>query len=468
MDILTFLSPLLVGAAIVVILLPKSSLRGAHWILTVILGTGLGLGLTSAATFVCLVIFGRANNAYLVVESGLALFLGLLAYYRFHYATVANLKIPNSSYSGRQPTIGWLKITFITLLAISLASFLIKAFLENPHGIWDAWDTWNYRARWLFRGGDQWPNAFFLRARDGLDYPVLTTVSIFRMWQILGTDHVAIPIMVATFFTYGSILLTFSSLALLRGSNQGYLAAIFMFISTQLFNVGTYQYADVPLAFFILSTLILLSLKDHDSTFSLQIALLAGLTASCAAWTKNEGILFFVLIILVHFGGQMGHLKWPRLIKEYIGFMLGSAPIISTLIYFKLNFARENVHLNSDNFKQFATYVFESERYLLVLTKFANKFITFNDGIVWLMAVYLFISGLERPFITRKSVRSHAAILCLLLGGYFFIYFITPDPRAFLSASLRRIVIQVWPAWVFLYFYCVKGPEKKTDPAAAT
>ena len=58
------------------------------------------------------------------------------------------------------------------------------------------------------------------------------------------------------------LLILFSSLALLPGRNQGYLAAIFLFVSTQFFNIGTYQYADVPLAFFILSTVILFSLKD--------------------------------------------------------------------------------------------------------------------------------------------------------------------------------------------------------------
>ena len=460
MDMLTLISPHLIGVAIVVLLLPESSLRGAHLILTLILGTGLGLGITSAAIFVWLVIFGHAENAYLAVESGLAILLALLAGYRHHHAMSNKREIPATRFDSRPPTIGWLKISFITLLVISLVSFLIKAFLENPHGIWDAWDTWNYRARWLFRGGDQWSNAFFLRARDGLDYPILTTASIFRMWQILGKDHVAIPILVAAFFTYGSILLTFSSLVLLRGSNQGYLAAIFMFISTQLFNVGTYQYADVPLAFFILSTFILFSLQDREPKLTFQIALLAGLSSSCAAWTKNEGILFYVLSILVHFGGQIRHVNRSRLIREFFSFLGGSAPILSTLIYFKVNFARENVHLNSDTLKQLATYVLESERYLLVLTRFANKFITFNDGIVWLMAAYLLISGWERPFTARKAVRSHVAILCLLLCGYFCIYFMTPDPRAFLSASLRRIVIQVWPSWIFIYFYCVKGPEK--------
>jgi len=56
------------------------------------------------------------------------------------------------------------------------------------------------------------------------------------------------------------------------------------------------------------------------------------------------------------------------------------------------------------------------------------------------------------------------------MGGYFFIYIIYPgNPIDLLSASLRRIIIQLWLTWVFLFFYCVKGPEKNASiPADAT
>jgi len=85
-------------------------------------------------------------------------------------------------------------------MLVSVGSFLLKAFLQDPHGIWDVVDTWNYRARWLFRGGPHWSYAFSLRAKDGLDYPLLVTASVFRMWQILGKDPIGIPILIAGIF----------------------------------------------------------------------------------------------------------------------------------------------------------------------------------------------------------------------------------------------------------------------------
>ena len=65
-------------------------------------------------------------------------------------------------------------------------SFLI-AYLKEPHGKWDAWLIWNMHARFLYRGGDAWREAF----ASGLDwshwdYPLLLPLSIVRGWTLHG------------------------------------------------------------------------------------------------------------------------------------------------------------------------------------------------------------------------------------------------------------------------------------------
>ncbi len=37
------------------------------------------------------------------------------------------------------------------------------------------------------------------------------------------------------------------------------------------------------------------------------------------------------------------------------------------------------------------------------------------------------------------------------------------DLRWHIDSSLRRLFIQLWPAWVFLFFYCVRGPEQSAE-----
>jgi hypothetical protein len=466
MELSAFISPFLIGSSIIVILFPNYGLRGVWLVLTISLGAGLGLGITSCAIFLWLVFIGPPDSYYFATELSLAVILALCAFYRIHYSAHRTQKISGINCETFPATIVWLRNVFLFLMLISVGSFLLKTFFQDPHGVWDAIDTWNYRARWLFRGGSHWSYAFSLRAKDGLDYPLLITASVFRMWQILGKESIAIPILIAAIFTFGSFLILFASLALLRGRNQGYLAAIFLFVSTQFLNIGTYQYADVPLAFFILSTIFLFGLKDRHPEISTPMVFLTGLTVSCAAWTKNEGQLFLALVVFVYFLGQLGKKEWSKTIKEFIGFTLGLAPVLGTLVYFKLNYALENAHITANPLKQLGTYLVDIDRYIIVITRCINKFFTFNDGIVFLMAGYFFFSGLDRSDLVKKRILSHTILLLLMMCSYFFIYIIYPgNPRDLLSASLRRIVIQLWPAWVFLFFYCVKGPEKHSLPA---
>ena len=468
MDLLALISPLIIGAAIIVILLPENSLRGIWLILTVCLGTGIGLGITSSTIFVWLGMIGSPNMGYFTAELSLALILSLLAFYRFRHSQSGNLN-KDSALNGEANCAGiqWLKRIFVILLVISVFSFVIKAVFNNPHGIFDAWTGWNYRARWMFRGGDQWMFAFArVSIGDSPDYPLLLTGSIFRMWKILGNDYVAVPIMLATIFTFGSILMLFFSIAELRGKNQGYLAAMFMFISTQFFNVGSYQYGDVPLAFFILSTLILMSLQDYCPRLSYRIAFLTGLAASCAAWTKNEGLLFLVLVGLVQFIGQPGKTDWSNIIKVFSSFLSGLAFVLVTLIYFKLKFAPANDLISHDNIEKLGTYLFDTDRYLLVLTAILKKIFTFNEGIVWLMIVYLLISGFNKSRFPDKRILSYLILMFLMLCGYFLSYLISPhDVGWHIGSSIRRLLIQLWPSWVFLFFYCVQGPEKSVVKA---
>ena len=471
MEILAFIPPILIGSAIVVMIFPKFSLKGAGAVFTVCLGSGIGLGLTSSTIFLWLTWFGRPGAAYRVFEVGSAILLTTIAFYRFHDDTSGSQDEWPADCGTNDVPIKWLKRLCIILLLISAGSFGLKTFIEGSYGTIDTRITWNYRARWLFRGGDQWEHAFYSPvARDAeyeddkghaADYPLLVTGSVYRGWEIMGNDHFSIPIIIAGVFTFGTYLLLYASLALLRNQNQGYLAVLFMLVSTQFLHLGTDQYGDVPLAFFILSTVALFALKDRFPAISLQAIVLTGFTASCAAWTKNEGLMFLVLVILVHFIGQIGKNDGSNLLKEFFCFLMGMLPVMGTLLYFKLKFAPRNDMVNIPTLKQTAFHLLDLDRYLIVITEIFKKVYQFNDGIVILLAVYFLISGLDRSGKGKKHILSHVMLLFLMMCGYLFAYMITPyDLRWHIGSSIRRLFIQLWPAWVFLFFYCVRGPEQ--------
>ena len=465
MDLLVIILPFIAGTAIIVALFPEYCHSGICLILAGSIGAGIGLGITSATAFLWLAWVNHPGGYYLIAELCLSFFLVLIAIYRFRYADITVTKDQLSSYRATINQIGWLKRIFLFLLIAFVASFILKAYFDRPHGAHDAWAIWNYRARWLFKGGSNWTHAFtYLNAADSPDYPLLVTGSVFRMWSILGTDHVAIPIMVAGVLAVGSILIIFSSIGILRGEHQGYLAAMFIFITTQFLNVATYQYGDVPLSFYILSTMVLFSLKDHYPNLFLRLLFLTGLTASCAAWTKNEGILFLVLIILIQFIGKIRRHNWSRIFTQFFYFFLGMSFVGSTIIYFKLRFAIQNDLVNKTNLSKLGVYLLDIDRYLEVLLGITKKIFTFNDHIFILLIVFFLLSGLARSSFVKKGVGSHILLMLLMLGGYSFSFFISPhDLTWHMGSSLRRLLVQLWPTWIFIAFYCVKGPEKNIE-----
>lgn len=456
-----FISPFLIGTAILVIIFPRNCFKGLFIPLTICLGAGIGFGITSSLVFFWLTFFGQPTFHYFIGEFIFAMFLSIIAYYQFIARKKTGITPIIVSDADYKP-VSWLRYIYYFLLVVSVASFAIKTFGIDPHGIYDAKAIWNFRARWLFRGGIQWDYIFSSElASTHPDYPMLLPISIFRFWRILGNDTVAVPILFAGFFTFGSILLIFASIAILRSLNQGYIAAIFMLLTTQFLNLGTYQYADIPLAFFILSAIVLLSFKDRYPQAALQIMFLVGLSASCAAWTKNEGLLFLILVTF-NILDNLLIFDFRKFSKEFFSFLLGLAPIFYTLLFFKLKYAPPNDIVNLKNLSYIWNCLFEYNRYLQVFLEFSKSIIFYNDGIVILMLIYLIFSGFAKTSFKHRRSLAPITIIALLLVGYFFSYIISPyDLRWHLSSSLRRLIIHILPSCVFVLFYFVKGPEKK-------
>ena len=464
MELLAIANPCLIGSLIIAGLFPRDSLRKNNLIFTVFLGTGMGLGITSAMTFLWLAVFGQPNSYYFLLEFGLVLLLLFIALY-----SVGSSIEHRSDFIGASDdevnTIAWLKYLFFVLLVFSLGSFALKGFFHDPHGKWDAWAIWNFRARWLLYGGSRWTYAF---SKDLIythpDYPLLLSVSVFRMWVIIGTDAIAVPIAIAGFFTFGSVFLIKHGISVIRGSNQGYLAAILTLAATQYLKVGTYQYADIPLAFFILSTIVLLILKEKYPLARLRIMFLSGLSASCAAWTKNEGILFLSLTIFVLAVFKMAIKEKRKSLKDFFCFLCGLAPILCIEIFFKLNFAPENDIVNLSNLSRITNYLEQIDRYRQIFFDFIEKIFLFNDGIIFLMFVYMLLTKLDKKYFNRQLLSPSVALIGLLLCGYFFSYLISPNSlRWHLNSSLYRLIMHIWPSFVFLFFLVIKGPEKRAS-----
>src|SRR5262249_1932594 len=146
----------------------------------------------------------------------------------------------------------------------------------------------NTHARFLFRDASDW--------RDGIqyshhsDYPLLTPATTARLWRFAGEEIPDAGAVLGLFLSLFGVACLPLTISLLRVPLTGTVLGLVLVGMPAYLDHATSQYADVPLSFFILSTIALICLYEEQS--DKRMLMLAGFTAGCAGWTKNEGLLF--------------------------------------------------------------------------------------------------------------------------------------------------------------------------------
>jgi len=356
----------------------------------------------------------------------------------------------------------YLAIAFYAAFICTLVSFVLYA-LVHPHGNWDAWTIWNMRARFVFRTGAQWKTAFSpLMNWSHTDYPLLIPCLVTRCWYYIGHETVTAPALVSGIFTFATVGLAFSSIAVLRNESQGYLAGLVLLGTPFFIQNGTFQYADIPLGFFFMATMVLFSLHDSSSSRNYNFLLLAGITAGLSAWTKNEGQLFVVSILITRFALILTAKGWRTYLKEMRFFAMGLLPVLIILIYFKIELAPPNDLFASQGFRSILEKMIDLSRYIKIMKAFVRDILQyFGHWIVF--AIYMFLLGGRIHEKNKPGIYTCLLVLCLMFAGYFSIYFITPHELVgHMKTSLSRLLVQLWPSFVFLYFMIVNTPERSS------
>src|SRR5262249_13148363 len=131
------------------------------------------------------------------------------------------------------------------------------------------------------------------------DYPLLIPASIARLWLNWGADSVPAPAIVACCFTLASVAAVAVGIRQLRRRLQGVLAGLVILGNVAFLLSGILQhYADVPIGFYFASALLLLAIHDSNPRSTSVTLVLAGAMAGLSAWTKNEGWMFVVALLL--------------------------------------------------------------------------------------------------------------------------------------------------------------------------
>lgn len=349
-------------------------------------------------------------------------------------------------------------ICFAAAVTIAIICSVRLAQAEPQGSGWDSYAIWNLHARFLFLGGTQWRNGFnTVIPWSHPDYPLLLPASIAQFWTYVRKDAEYVPAMIGLLFMYSMVGLLFFALRKLRGDSQALLAGIVLLATPFLLEQSASQYADVPLCFFVLASVVLSVYASIESNPG-WIAM-SGMSAAFAAWTKNEGLLFFCAFALMQ-ALETVRKRNRHAIHSVFTFALGAAPVLLVLAWFKTSVAPPGDIFSAAN--PFISKITDASRYWLILRWFGKELFLFSG--LPLIPVVLVGYGMllgKRERADSHIMTSSAAPLALTLAGYFAIYVITPyDLRWHLRFSLDRLFLQLWPSALFLFFMYVRTPEE--------
>jgi hypothetical protein len=446
-----------------------------------------GAGLPATLLQVSLgVLFGPAILSlicFLLVPAGLAnpvtlwIALGVLT----AAAAGAAFRHPTLSAALPETAAGWRWNGLLILaLGVGLALFLATFYAAsagNPAGYWDAFAIWNLRARFLAGGPETWRYAF----SPGLSashpgYPLLLSASIAA--ESIAGGGVAgraisggsalssISIANALVFALAVLAMLVSAIAARRGWALGLLAGLVLLATDSFAAQAPNQYSDLPLALCFLASLVLLeraAASQSGVNQSTTLFAAAGIAAGLAPWTKNEGWPFWIaLVALVAWRWGARPASWT---------LLGSIPGVAATLAMKVFLVTSSEAMFPKSAAEAFAKIADPARWWKIIVGFATA--VWRLGPPWahpvvLLAALIVVLG----WVSRKE-RASALWLLAPLGAVaaadFVIFLMTTnDLQWHLDTSVDRLLLQLWPALLFVVFLNLQRVEELTPHKSAS
>jgi hypothetical protein len=405
------------------------------------LGIPLGMGLWSLGYYLWIWV-GLSRFIFPWLELTVSLVFAALA-----FSTLKSLFNPLSFRWLKSP----LNLVFLLVVLAAATLFTLRMYM-NPHGNEDAWFIWNLDSRFIYRAQDF--RILYAPGGPGWhpDYPLMVSLNIVSGWVMLQQDSTRVQMAVTALFTLVLPGILFSGLALLKDAKQAALATIVVLSSPLILNDGVSQQADIPVAGFVLASLVLTAL--FFKTQAGNLLFLAGLTTSLTAWAKNEGFLFIfvsAVLIVVFLAVQ----KQMRFIKNYL---IGAGIPLLVILLYKFSLPVSNDLFARNDLVQLLDW----NRYVYILQSMFQVIASLGSWPLISLPAVLFIYAMLAWFDCSDSVILKFVGLALLgqLAGYFVIYLLTPHGLTWhVGTSLGRLFLQLFPAGLFLFFYATKPPD---------
>ena len=451
-----FLLPVVATWLVMVALRLHSDIRSHAVIAAVAACVGIGV---SSLTTTWLLSMGMAiGRAFVAVDALLWTSIGAFAwwYHRRSAADRGGQSLVSHTTPRALTTADWLVRGLFGAIALVAIVSVLAAYMAAPHGEWDAWAVWNQKARFLYRGDTAW-RALFAIDWSNPGHPLLVPATVARLWAYAGAESTMVPAMVGT--TFGCAIVLAVVGALDPRTTRAWIAGSVLLAAGTFVQQAASQQADVPFAFFFVSTLIVLrdgtisSRMGRDGTGSL---LLAGTLAGLAAWTKNEGLL--IVVVTASFVAWMA-LRDARP-RQALWWMIGAVPAMMTLVWFKLLVAPGVPgYLAGSSAGLLLERLFDADRHAFVgalLWQYASAWGgPLASGVALMGLVATTLVAATRAGRSRRAI---LAVIGVMVAAYYVVCLMTSmEVEWLVMTTFDRLMVQIWPALVFAAFLTQDG-----------
>lgn len=430
------------------------------WI-KIALGVGVGYGISSILSFMWQVVIGSFNILYPIIE----LFIATILYWGLLKIKVLQAGLLSFTLPQTRQKSNWIVFMQFSLgcgVLLGIITFILGT-IAAPNGMWDAWMVQNRSARFFYLGGDYWTNAFSPLLISA-DYPPLVGMSVARLWRYSGHETILGPAFFAFTITFALIVFLIASMAYFRGRIFAYLAGLTFLTSSALFVFAPAQLADIPIAFYFLSTIVLLRIYENNPLSHRPLLYLAGITSALALWTKNEGWLFGIAVFMSYFIVTPALKRKSIQIAPIIQFILGLLPLLLVVLFFKSAFTPANDFLRRQPVNlSFIDYLLNPSRYVIVIRSYLIQLydLTPDRSTPLVVLFFIFIIfGVDRKNLANIGFISSLFVLITMIAGEFFIYLLTPNDLQWqVTSSIHRLFLQLWPIFVFEIMMLINVPK---------
>ena len=208
------------------------------------------------------------------------------------------------------------------------------------------------------------------------------------------------------------------------------------------------QCADIPLAFYVLATVALIT-RAFETPSERLPWLLAGVSAGLAAWTKNEGMLFLVTcfaVVAIRSFCVADRDGW-----KYLGSLVaGASPMLLAVMLLK-SITPGNDLVQAATLQSLLDAIGNETRLNAVFARIGRE-LWFGGastiGVLPLVAAFTAVAGVRTN--SNPGPLIGLATSGLLIVGYGAFYVMTPHNLAWhMNTSLDRVMLHAFPALVW-------------------